>query len=104
MTGITKDSLRKPVFIQSFIKRHSPRPHIVFKKTDISCLAWPSCSPDRNILENVWTQVKYHVRSKIFDIQHIMKNIHIEVIYRDYKTLLLRNRALIQARGKCFKY
>lgn len=84
-----------------------------FKKKNIMVMDWPSKSPDLNIIENVWGQIKYKLRSQVFtDVEELWfevekfwkEEITQEFIRNLYLSLPRRIHAVLQAEGHHTKY
>jgi transposase len=83
-----------------------------FEKYGITRLPWPSKSPDINIIEDVWSHIKYHLRGRIFETEEELweelrnqwNGISQEWIRRLYDSLPARIEAVIAAEGGNTKY
>lgn len=83
-----------------------------FEKYEILRLKWPSKSPDLNIIEDVWSRIKYQLRGRVFadeeelwaEVQVQWNNIPQEFIDTLYNSLPNRMEAVLEADGGHTKY
>lgn len=80
---------------------------------EIKALDWPGNSPDLNIIENLWAQMKKKIRLKRAKTKEDLKKIIVETWEQDmdkdylknlYKSMPKRIAAVIKARGGSTKY
>lgn len=79
---------------------------------NINVLSWPSNSPDLNVIENVWHEMKKHLRNRpqrtIADlrnaIQHIWDTLTPEFCRKLVESMPARIRAVIKAKGDVTSY
>lgn len=83
-----------------------------FESYDIERLDWPPRSPDLNIIEDVWGNIKYRLRNQTFDdeealwlaVKQAWNNTSIDYIEGLYGSLPDRIQAVINAQGGNTKY
>lgn len=77
-----------------------------FQSREITILPWPPRSPDLNLIEAVWSQLKYKLRRSynnreelVKDIENCWKDISVEFIQNLYLSMNRRILAVIEAKG-----
>jgi len=83
-----------------------------FEGYGIEVLDWPTKSPDLNIIEGIWSHLKYKFRGRIFrdedelwrELQKFWRQVGDRFIQNYYRSLPNRMRALIKAKGGYIKY
>ena len=83
-----------------------------FEKKNVKKLDWPPQSPDMNIIENVWNEIKFKIRGETFDnkeqlwkrLKKEWKSISEELIFNLYESIPDRIAALRLAEGHHTKY
>ena len=84
-----------------------------FRDKGITLMAWPSRSPDLNIIENVWGRIKYEMRAQYFDdvedlwleVKRLWEElITAEFVLNLYRSLPRRMEAVFQSNGLHTKY
>ena len=81
-------------------------------KKEVKKLDWPPQSPDLNLIEDVWNEIKFRLRGKAFqdkeklwkEIKKEWKNISNSFIKNLYQSLLRRIEVIEKAKGKNTKY
>lgn len=85
-----------------------------FCTNNVRVLEWPSCSPDMNIIENVWNDIKIRLRARPMQPQNITElctaveeewySTPVDYIKTLYNSIGRRISALYAARGSFTKY
>lgn len=79
---------------------------------NIKCLDWPSCSPDLNPIENIWSEVKNKIartRTKTMNefvecIKNEFENINMDHVRNAIKSMPNRIRKVIELKGDSIDY
>jgi transposase len=98
-------------------QQDNARPHTAkkltnfFIKNNIIKIPWPAQSPDLNIIENVWNQMKKTMKSSYetqlelrHDLQEAWSSIDSSFIKKLYDSIPRRLEAVIKAKGQSTKY